>query len=76
MYIANYLDRAQEIENEFELVDLHNKGKLTQNEIISYLNDKYQWVNEYILKDVFNSMHWDQDQAVSKYALLHIENNS
>ena len=56
-----------EIENEFDMVDLHNKGKLTQNDIISYLSDKYEWINVSILKNVFQKMHWDGEDTVTKY---------
>jgi hypothetical protein len=41
------------------LVDLHNKGKISQKEIITYLSDKYEWVNTDILRGVFNEMIFD-----------------
>jgi hypothetical protein len=49
------------------MVDLHQKGKLTQGEIIVYLSDKYQWVNTDVMKSLFSTMNWDEDNAVTKY---------
>jgi Ca2+-binding EF-hand superfamily protein len=67
MYVLVVLvDRREEIENEFEVVDLHQRGKLTQSEIIVYLSDKYQWVNIEVVKEVLSTMNWDEEGAVSK----------
>lgn len=55
-----------EIENEFDNVDLHHKGKLPQQEIVAYLSDKYEWVNLSILKSLFATMRWDEQDQVTK----------
>ena len=44
--------------NEFEIVDFKGSGRLSRQEIMEYLEDKYAKLNYGIIEDLFATMKW------------------